>query len=238
MPPRKSIKSTSINTQPSNGSITITKAEAKAFTIPKFNTQESLDDYFKEFLTDIHACLHFLTRYASSNSHIEKLIKVYNKTTDKFDKTFSLDKLAKDAKIDPGDFRRLMISTLDYLCTDDAEMSVRLSLGELTRKALARAMDDTYEDSLAYTTKFLESKGIWPTSKNQQLVNVNVSPVQNNSNIINQGLVVNGLPSFTQSAVNNEQLASKAVKQLIAETKHHVLDVESINIEKELVENG
>jgi hypothetical protein len=204
--------------------------KAKEFVIPKLSTPITLDDYFKDFLTDVHACLAYLERYSDQYPDIKKLTDVYNQT-DKFSPKFSLDALAIKANVDIGTFRRLIISTIDYLCNDEAEMAVRLSKPELVRKSLQVAMDETHPDSYNERAGWLEFLGFRKVNQNQRFININTGDTTINANTQNN--VINGLPSFASTIAESEKVVNQTLKDAISTKTKQLTTNEVIDITPE-----
>jgi len=222
-------------------SITIPIKKVREFKIPPLTLKVSLDEQFKDYLVDVRTCFLFLERYAKDDPDLARLLEIYNakEPEEKYAANFSLDKLVMEAGIDPGNFRRLIITTIDFLCTDDAEMKIRLSKGALVEKSLAIAMDESMPESYAERKGWLEFMGVRTVNKNQQLVTVNVD---NSSKQVVQAGVVNGLPSFNSTLAETEKIASQTIKDMIAgqakqleATTAEVIDIEVAEKEGVLV---
>jgi len=227
MPKRHKSQPTQLN----KDQLLISKPKVREFKIPTISMSQTLDEYFKDHIEDVHLCLVFLERFADKDPQLAKLIETYHKAKSlNIDiKTYSLDQLVEDSQVERGDFRRLILATIDYLCTDIAQLKVKLSTPMLVEKSLAIAMDETLEESYDERKGWLEFLGFRPVSKNQQLVNVNVSPTQNT--VVQQG-IVNGLPSFTTSIAESEKITNQAIKQTKALQPLNDSNVIDLNVEK------
>jgi hypothetical protein len=202
-----------------------------AFVPPKFAQPISLDKYFDEYISNIHDCLHFLERFSDDDETISKLVAAYIAYPNKFSSNFSLDLLCEAAEVEPNVFRRLLIATMDFLCSDDADMAIRLSKGSLVRKSLEKAMGDDPE-AYAERKAWLEFIGYRVVNKNTQLINVNVN--SNNQQQVGQQLIVNGLPSMSSSIADSEKIGSQTIKGLLEKKHTNVIDIET---KKEVLEN-
>lgn len=219
-------------------SITLPTKQIKEFSIPKLTTPITLDEQFSEWLTDINACFLFLDRFADQDDTLQKLLQLYHKSP----KPISLDVLCDKAGMDKGNFRRLIIATIDYLCSDDADMAIRLSKGSLVRKSLAIAMDESLLESYAERKAWLEFLGYRVVNKNTSVVNVQVG---NTTNVVQQNNVVNGLPSFASTISEGEKVVNETLKEMIQGTTKQLNakpvaidgeeDVIDVEIEKETV---
>jgi hypothetical protein len=223
-----------------NESITLPTKQVKEFSIPKLSTPLTLDEQFSEWLTDISACFLFLERYIDQDEALKNLLQLYHKSL----KPISLDTLCDKAGMDKGNFRRLIIATIDYLCSDDADMAIRLSKGSLVRKSLAIAMDESLVESYAERKAWLEFLGYRVVNKNTSVVNVQVGNTTNN--VVQQNNVVNGLPSFASTINEGEKVVNETLKEMIQGTtkqlsaKPLTIDVEeedviNVEVEKETV---
>jgi len=213
----------------------IPKPSAKQFVLPKLILPQTLDEYFSDLTLDVHACLNFLERFSDRDPLLKNLLEIYNSKSDKL--SCSLDSLVQESQMEVGDFRRLILATLDYLCTDIAELKVSLTKPMMVEKSLSIALDETLEESQTERQWWLEKMGFKPIAKGQQLVNVNVAPVQNT--VVQQG-VVNGLPSFSKTLSESESLGKQALKEIKQANSHKQLEPMSssyINLKEKEKEN-
>jgi hypothetical protein len=120
---------------------------------------------------------------------------------------------------------------MDFLCSDDADMAIRLSKGSLVRKSLEKAMGDDPE-AYAERKAWLEFIGYRVVNKNTQLINVNVN--SNNQQQVGQQLIVNGLPSMSSTIADSEKIGSQTIKGLLEKKHTNVIDIET---KKEVLEN-
>lgn len=213
------------------GNVVISATElqrAKAFVIPKLSMPISLDAQFKDYLTDVQLCLIFLERFADSEPLISKLVQEYQSDSTKGTPEFSLDSLCKKANFEPSTLRRLLLATIDYLATDDANIKLSLSTPSLVEKSIQVAMDESHPDSYNERKELLEFKGFRKVGQNTKFISIqNGDTTVNNTTQLNIGLP----PSFSSSMSDSERIANQSVKQLIEKSK--VIDISPIEKVKE-----
>lgn len=192
--------------------------------LQKLSLPLSLNEYYAPFVENIKDCLLFLERFSDDDETVRKLLKAYNKLAAKFSDKLDLDLLAKEADLSKGEFRRLINSTLDLLCDEEALMMLRLNKKFLVKKSIEIALDDKHEHSYLERKALLEYYGVRLVPKGSQFtVNIDQSKTlgiqQNNQ-------VVNNLPSFASTAMEGEKITANEMKKMIHETisEDHLLE--------------
>ncbi len=204
---------------------------AKKFSIPQFSTSTSLDSFFKPYISSVYECFLFLERYIGDDDLISTLVETFKKDPTKFTSSFSLDSLCKESNVNPGELRRLIISTIDFLSNDEAAIKIALSKASLVQKSLDISMDDTHPDSHITREKWLEFTGYRLVKKDiQPSVNVNI---QANNTVQQSNTTVNGLPSFGSIISQGEKAISTTMEQLKLEAHPNVIDIEAFLAKKE-----
>ena len=210
-------------------------------TLSKLSLPLTLNQYYAEHIENIHDCLLFLERFSEEDS-IKGLIEAYKKDKSKFStQGLDLDALAEAADLSKGEFRRLINSTLDLLCDEEALMLLRLNKASLVKKSIQIALDDKHPDSYLERKSILEYYGY-------KLVNKNAGVVINNQ-VTNASLAVNSgntnnvvaqLPSFSDTVIEGEKLVTSTMKEALNETlqltEGELHSIEVPIMEAELVE--
>lgn len=156
----------------------------------------SLNAFFAQVVDDLPMVMEVLRSFTDRDD-VRRILHHYDPA-----KTVDLDKLAKDAGIPQGDFRRMIMSCLDILRTDMAELFIQTAHADVVARSLEVAMDPNHPDSAAERRGYLELWGHRLVSKG----------VQTSITINNQQ--ANGLPSFGSTMAGLEQQSNPRLKQL------------------------
>lgn len=192
-------------------------------TLTKLSLPLTLNEYFSPFISNIKDSLLFLERFAEEDETISKLVNIYNNDPDfsnKLNDTLDLDLLAKKADVSRGEFRRLIISTLDLMGDEEAMMLLKLSKKHLIKKSIQIGMTDNHPDSYDERHALLQFFGIHPTPKNST-VSINVDKSQNLS--MSQTQI--GLPSFSEHINSSEKVASTEIQKLLNKDNQDIIDL-------------
>ena len=189
----------------------------------------TLNEYFLPFIENIKDCLLFLERFSLEDETISKLLDTYNndKAFSKTSDTLDLDLLATKSGLSKGEFRRLIVATLDILGDEEALMILRQSKKHLVSKSIQIALTDQHPDSYNERHSLLQFYGFHPVPKNSA-VNVNID---NSKNLALSQTQI-GLPSFSSTIQASEKIAAEKIKDLIDKEgdKMKQLNASSISI--------
>lgn len=196
---------------------------------PKISLPTSLNTFFAPSIESIKDCLLFLERFSEDDEAIAKLLKVYNEDPEfaKNKDELDLDSLAKKAEMSRGEFRRLMLTTLDYLQDEEALMLLRRFKPVIVKKALEVALTDTHPDSYPERKSLLQYYGLSPVPKGAQ-VSINIDKSQN-LGVVQQNQF--GLPSFSAAIVDSEKSVSSTMKGLLEEKEALHLPSKTVDYE-------
>jgi len=188
---------------------------ARVESLTKIALPLTLNEFFLPFIENIKDCLLFLERFSDEDETIKKLLSVYNdpKKFKKNKDVLDLDLLAEKADLTKGEFRRLIISTMDLIGDEEAMMLLKRGKGPIIKKSIEIALTDPHPDSFEERKALMQFYGIHPVPKNAS-VQINVDKSQNLS--LSQTQV--GLPSFASTIQESEKVATQQVRQLIAES--------------------
>ncbi len=171
----------------------------------------SLNDYYNGHIDNLHNCLLFLERFADQDESIQALVDAYKADPNKYSSKFDLDALAEAADLSRGEFRRLINSTLDLLADEEAAMLLRFNKPVLIKKSIEIALTDMHPDSYLERKGLLEYYGIKVVPKGSQ-----VNIISNSGNTQTALIQQQGLPSFSSTIAETEELVQNTMKELIA----------------------